>query len=120
MPQAKLAGSFRDALLSAKIAPPGLWTKVGLEKRRGDGAGLPREISNVEFLFADNGPQLVDNADVQLPDALLGNAELLADVFQSHALGIVQAGPHAEDLPLARVEVLKQPVDLVGLLLGRR
>src|SRR5947209_8770383 len=64
--------------------------------------------------------QLLHGPDVQLADALLRDAELFADLLQRHAgRAVFQAGPHADDLPLARVQVLQEAVDLVRGLLGR-
>src|SRR5438105_5593688 len=82
-------------------------------------AGRCRSLS-FQVLFACDDAELVHNANVELADAFLGDAELLADFLQSHALGVVQAGPHANDLALARIKVLQQPIDSVGVLFGRR
>src|SRR5262245_29312654 len=62
--------------------------------------------------------QLLHEPNIELADALLSDAELVADLFEGHVLVAVEAGPHADDLALARVEVFQQPVNLVGRLFG--
>ena len=69
-----------------------------------------------QVVLAGNDAQLIHDANIKLPDAFLGDAELLADFLECHALGVVQAGPHANDLALARIEILQQPIDPVGIL----
>ena len=60
------------------------------------------ESRHLQFLLLDDGTQLLHGPRIQLTHALLGDAELLADLLQRHALGvIVQTGTHADDLALA-------------------
>src|SRR5262249_13934760 len=80
---------------------------------------LSDSLRHLHFLVLGDRSQLVHDADVQLADALLGDAQLLTDFLERHALGVaVETGSHADDLPLARVEVLQQPIDAVGRLFG--
>ena len=78
----------------------------------GSEAGLPRPLE-IELLFPRDGPELVHDAHVQLPHALLGDPQLLPDLFQCHVFRVIQARPHPDDLPLARIEVFPQPIDRV-------
>ena len=50
-------------------------------------------------------------ADVDLPHPLLRDAEVLADLLESHFLRPVQPGAHPDHFPRAGVEVFEQPVD---------
>src|SRR5262245_2100554 len=81
-----------------------------------------RKLSRqVEVLFLNDVAELLHRPGVQLTHALLGDPELLADLLQRHALGvIVQARSHANDRPLARLQILQETVDTVRGPLGRR
>src|SRR5207248_2244542 len=48
----------------------------------------------------DKAAELLHRPHVELANALLRDAELLADLLERHALGVVQAGPQADDLAL--------------------
>src|SRR4051794_32724826 len=79
---------------------------------------LSSRVGRLDFvpLPLDEAAELLHRPHVELADPLLRDAELLADLFERHALVVVEAGPQADDLALAGVEVVEQPVDLVGRL----
>src|SRR5438105_4470346 len=72
---------------------------------RASGSQALRQFDRL--LFGDLS-QFVHGPLVELADALLGDAELLADLFERHVLVVVvHAGPHPDDVALARLQVLQ-------------
>src|SRR5688500_11766900 len=88
--------------------------------RRASGFGCVGLRSDHLFLVSFRQiAELLHGADVELADAFLGDAQLLADLLEGHAfVPRVEPGPHANDLAFARVEILEQTIDLVARLLG--
>src|SRR5438270_794258 len=69
------------------------------------GAGRPQRFLVLDPVLAGNVLQLAQDAGVELPDALLGDAELVANLLERHAAVVVKAVTHADDLLLARLEI---------------
>src|SRR5262249_17662292 len=91
------------------------WDEVNHEARKSS------KFLQLFLLAVDQTAEFLHGPYVQLSDALLGYPQLFADLFQGHAFGVaVEARTHPDYLPLAGVEVLQEPIDLVGRLLGRR
>src|SRR5258705_1955919 len=59
-------------------------------------------------------PELRHGPGLDLADALTGELEALADLLEGPRLAPVEAEAQAQDLALAVVERLEQPVDLLG------
>src|SRR5713226_1342271 len=88
---------------------------------RGSGTGRCRGISlccfrlSFQMMLACDDAELVHDSHIELTNAFLGDAELLADFLQRHTLGVIEAGSHADDLTLARIEIIQQPIDTAGV-----
>src|SRR5262249_36875243 len=67
----------------ARQSPPGLHGQEGLCVT----SAAPASLHQVEVFLLRQRPQLLHRPRVQLPHPLLGDAELLADLLQRHALG---------------------------------
>src|SRR5262249_55726277 len=94
-PRAGASGTFWGARKSPAV-------------KRGSRSSAWRPLRRIDILLAGNVPQFRHDAHVELPHPLPGDTELLADLFQRHAFGVtVQSGPHTDDLPLARIQILQ-------------
>ena len=76
-------------------------------------AGLDRE-EVASAGVAARVAQLRHGAGLDLADALPGQVEVLADLFERAGLAAVEAEPELQDLALTVVEGGEQPVDLIG------
>src|SRR6185312_5935242 len=65
----------------------------------------------VDVLLGGPFAELLHAADVDLAHPLLGDSEVLADLFQRHFLRAVQADSHANHIAGPRIEVVEQMVD---------
>src|SRR4029453_4775330 len=74
----------------------------------------PRSIQVAsQALGLPAAPQLLLGLALDLPDALPGEAQALADLLQRARLLAVQAEAHADDLALLLVEVVHDRLDLL-------
>ena len=65
--------------------------------------GIRVRSHQIEIFLLGDRAELFHRPSVELADALLGDAELLADLLQRHALGVsVQTRSHANDFAFAR------------------
>src|SRR5262245_3867748 len=99
--------------------PSSTTTKKGRTSRFAPRRSLPGSSCALFVLLPlDEPAEILHRPHVELANALFRDAELLADLFEGHAFGIVEAGTHADDLLLARIEILQEAVDAVAGLFG--
>ncbi len=71
------------------------------------------------MLGVGNLTQFLHDADVQLPDPLLGDAQFLADLIERTLTAVlIQTGPQFQNLPFAWVQVFEQSIHLLSRQFG--
>jgi hypothetical protein len=73
-----------------------------------------QSLSVTELLAAARVAQLAERLGLDLADALAGDLEVLADLFEGVVALLADAEAHAQDLLLARRERLEHAAGLVG------
>ena len=80
-----------------------MWSSPGSDREQVAGAGVARGV-----------PQLRHGTGFDLANALAGEVEVLADLFERARLATVETEAQLEDLAFALVERGEQAGDLVG------
>src|SRR5262249_49953553 len=94
---------------SSESPHPGTAHPMRADRRRERWSGLFEVVA--EALRARGVPQLPQRLRLDLADALAGDAELLADLFQRAHLAVVEPEPEAHDRAFAVVQLLERLLD---------